>query len=237
MKKTDPTLPGNANSLDPAEARAPCILLLDVSAAMAGLRIRELCAGLAVYRKALATDSVATRKVEVAVVAFGGKVQTLCDFTLAGEFRAPQLIAGGDTPLGAALHHGLDLVQDRKHIYWTYRVPYYRPWVFLISGSTPTDLWRSAADRVRHGEANKAFSLFAVGSEGANFDTLRRFTTREPLRLKGLRYQDLFLWLSESQRAVARSTMGDRVTLHNPATAEGWAASGLGSLQPKEPQG
>ena len=55
---------------------------------MAGLRIRELCAGLAVYRKALATDSVAARKVEVAVVAFGGKVQTLCDFTLAGEFRA-----------------------------------------------------------------------------------------------------------------------------------------------------
>ena len=119
--------------------------------------------------KGLGSRHHAAKRSEAAVVAFGGGVRTLCDFAAAEEFRPPQLLAGGDAPLGAAIHHGIDLVQDRKQVYWSNQVAFHRPWVFLISASRPSDLWRSAADRVRHGEASKAFSLFAVGVAGSGF--------------------------------------------------------------------
>ena len=86
------------------EPRVPCVLLLDVSNSMAGEPIAELNAGLTVYKDSLVTDSLAAKRVEVAVVTFGGQVQTVWDFTTAEHFTPPTLMPNGDTPLGAAVH-------------------------------------------------------------------------------------------------------------------------------------
>ncbi len=236
MEKTDPTPRDKASFIDKSVAKAPCVLLLDVSSSMSGKRIEELCAGLAVYQRSLALDEEAAKRVEVAVVAFGGEVQTLCDFASIQDFHPPQLIARGDVPLGAAIHQGIDLLQDRKQAYWSNRVAFHRPWVFLISAGAPTDLWHSAAGRIRYGESSKGFSLFAVGVEGADFGALRELTIREPLRLHGLRFRDLFRWLADSQCAVSRSAPEDRVLLQNPAAPGGWAASGPGGADPQGPK-
>ena len=95
---------------------------------------------------------------------------------------------------------------------------------FLITDGGPTDEWKSAAEAVKQGEASKAFSFFCVAVEGANMEILRQICTRAPLSLKGLRFRDLFVWLSQSQRSVSRSSPGDNVPLANPATPEGWAS-------------
>ncbi len=73
--------------------------------------------------------------------------------------------------------------------------------------------WRDAAGEVEQREAEKALSFFAVGVEGANFDILKQIAVREPLKLQGLRFRDLFVWLSASQKAVSRSQHGDKVPL------------------------
>jgi len=162
--------------------------------------------------------------VEVAIVTFGGHVQTVCDFTTVEQFSPPSLIASGDTPMGTAIERAIDMVQDRKQVYRANGILYYRPWIFLITDGGPTDSWKSAAARVTQGEASKAFSFFAVGVDGANFETLSQISKREPLKLKGLRFRDLFLWLSDSQQKVSRSTPGEEVPLANPATPAGWAS-------------
>jgi uncharacterized protein YegL len=205
------------------EPRLPCVLLLDVSESMKGKPIAELNDGLRTYKSELSADPLAARRVEVAVVAFGGEVKTVCDFTTADAFAPPTLSVSGNTPMGAAMHQGMLMVQQRKQAYRDNGIAYFRPWIFLITDGAPTDDWKPAAQKVKEGEEGRAFAFFVVGVAGADFKVLEQIGGRQPLKLQGLRFRDLFEWLSNSQRSVSQSQPGqeDRIALPNPS---GWAA-------------
>ena len=208
------------------EPRCPCLLLLDTSGSMNGQPIAQLNEGLRQFKEELSADSMAMQRVEVALVTFG-PVRVVSDFHTPDLFQPPQLSAGGDTPMGAAIIQGLDMLEARKSIYKQAGVAYYRPWVFLITDGGPTDHWQTAADRVRQGDSaeRKAFSFFAVGVEGADINRLAAICSpqRPPMKLKGLSFRELFSWLSSSLGGVAKSQPGQMVTLP-PRT--GWSAVG-----------
>jgi uncharacterized protein YegL len=184
-----------------------------------------LNAGLAIYREELLQDPLASKRVEVAILAFGGSVRPVTDFVTVCSFDPPQLTPGGGTPMGEAISTGIDLVERRKATYRENGVAYYRPWLFLITDGEPTDEWQSVVQRVRTGEDAKSFCFFAVGVEGANMQVLESISVRKPVRLQALKFRELFSWLSNSQQAVSRSSPGDEVPLIDPTVGpKGWAA-------------
>lgn len=202
------------------EPRCACVLLLDTSSSMSGKAIAALNEGLAEFARDLGEDALARQRVEVAVVTFGGEVSVRQEFVTAGQYEPSTLAAHGGTPMGAAVEQALDMIEKRKGEYRENGIVYYRPWVFLITDGAPTDDWKAAAERVRQMEEANGVAFFAVGVEGADMGVLEQLAVRSPLKLQGLQFVELFVWLSQSQRNVSTSKPGDQTAL--PAV-DGWA--------------
>lgn len=217
------------------EPRCACLMLLDTSGSMGTVeggeyqdlgftytqdgqtfravsggrtRIAELNGGLQVYKQSLSMDPLALKRVEVSIITFGGNVATVCDFATVESFVPPILKADGDTPMGAAIMAGLDAVERRKRAYKANHINYYRPWVFLLTDGEPTDDWRVAAGKLRELEARRAISFFPIGIGSANMHMLAQLSNTPPKRLSGLKFRELFQWLSASQRSVSQSRAG-----------------------------
>jgi uncharacterized protein YegL len=203
------------------DPRCPSLLILDVSGSMAGNALAELQAGLELYRNELAEDPLASRRVEVALVTFGGTVQTVSSFVAAPAFTVPALKAEGDTPMAEAIVTGLAMLKAHKDELRMHGLPLFRPWVFLITDGAPSDSgtprWQQAIEQLREGERKNSFLFFAVGVQGADKARLAELSGERPVySLEGLRFRDLFAWLSASQKVVSASSPGERLSLPKP---------------------
>ena len=201
------------------EQRCPCVLLLDTSASMAGRPIEQLNQGLQAFKDELAADSLASKRVEISVITFG-PVKVVTDFVSADAFVPPVLTADNATPMGEAIELAVEKVNQRKSLIRESlgASMCLRPWIWLMTDGGPTDPWKNAAEKVRHGDSDeqKAFSFFAVGVQGANMEILSQISRRPPLTLDALRFRDMFVWLSSSLSGIAKSQPGTSVPLPPP---------------------
>lgn len=199
------------------EPRCPCVLLLDTSGSMSGSPIKALNNGLQTFKDTLTQDGLASRRVEIAIVTFDSKVKIVQDFVTADQYEPTNLSAGGATCMGTAILKGLDMVQERKTQYRQNGITYYRPWVFLITDGEPqgesSDIVGQAAQRIRTEEENKGVAFFAVGVENANMEKLQTIAARTPVKLNGLNFGDMFVWLSTSMQRVSHSKVNEQVDL------------------------
>jgi uncharacterized protein YegL len=215
---------------DNPEPRCACLLLLDTSGSMSGQSINELNAALVTFSQELSNDELVLKRVDVAVVTFGGTVEVVTPFTSAGAFSAPNLIADGGTPMGEAIACGLELLRQRKDEYRANGITPYRPWVFLITDGEPTDSITQARQLIHAGERDKGFSFYGVGVQDANMQKLVDLSppNRPPVKLVGLKFREMFVWLSASLRSVSQSQPSEKIKLTDPAVGRGgWCEADL----------
>jgi uncharacterized protein YegL len=222
---TPPVIPDVA-LVDNAEQRTPLVLVLDCSGSMAGAPIDQLNAGLQVLESELKNDAIASKRVRLLVVQFGGQdqVELAGDWTDAMDWAAPTFLANGTTPTGQAIDVALARIEEEKLGFKQAGVAYTRPWLFLMSDGQPTDNWQAAAGRCRDAEQSNKVAVFpiAIGA-GADPSVLGQFSSKGQASVKkldGLKFQELFLWLSASMKVVSQAKPGGQVQL--PA-ADGWS--------------
>ena len=218
------TLEDSIEFAENPEPRCPCILLLDNSGSMQGPPIEALNAGLRTFRNDLLKDSLASRRVEIAVISFNNEVRIIEDFATADMFDPPALTAAGQTFMGTGILRALDLLDARKAQYRANGIAYYRPWIFMVTDGEPQgeapELIQRASQRIRDDEDAKRVAFFAVGVEGANLAKLGTVASRTPMKLDGLDFREMFIWLSTSMQRVSHSQMDEQV----PLPVRGWDA-------------
>jgi len=198
------------------ERRCPVVLLQDTSSSMRSV-IDHVNQGLQDMKAELALDPLASQRVEIAIVTFG-PVALVQDFVTVDQWFPPRLKPGGNTPLGGATRFALEQLRLRKAAYREAGVPYYRPWIWLVTDGAPTDDWREAVDEAQAEVRRGGLEFFTVGTDNADFNVLRQISSpRAPVRLRQAKYRDMFVWLSQSLRPVSKSEPGSALHLPSPA--------------------
>jgi len=197
--------------------RVPVALCLDTSGSMSGEPITELANGVAQFYASVYDHEIARYSAEIAVVTFGGRVETVADFGPVERTPNLSIRASGQTPMGGAVLTALDLLEQRKQQYQEAGVDYYQPWLVLMTDGAPTDAhdFNRAVQRTQNLVNKKKLSLFPIGiGAQADLATLGQFSPgRSPLRLRGLAFEQFFEWLSASIERVSASTPGEAVPL------------------------
>jgi len=212
---------------DNPDPRCPVVIVCDCSDSMVERRpgddrspLDALNGGLDVLISELHNDPLAKRRVEVSIVAFGSQVSPATDFATVENLVLPTLAPSGATSMGAAIEEAIKAITERKKIYKENGIQSYQGVILLITDGIATDNIENAVKQVKEGESRKSFAFFAVGVDGADANTLNKFSDRGGLMLKGIKFDELFQWLSASTASVSASTPGDTVPLPSPS---GWA--------------
>jgi uncharacterized protein YegL len=197
--------------IDNRDPRVACAFLLDTSWSMSGEPIAQLNQGYKTFCSEVNEDPLARKRTEVTVITFGNTAEVAVPFQEGRDLQPVEFSPSGATPLGAALDLGLDQLEARKQSYKEAGLEYFRPWLIVITDGAPTDPehYAAAARRVREAEGRKGVVVFAIGVNEADMDVLAQLSdARKPAKLAGLRFRELFQWLSSSMGAVSRSVPG-----------------------------
>lgn len=204
--------------------RVPVCLVLDTSYSMSGPPINNLNQGIAKFYEAIKADDYARYSVEIAIVTFGGTAQKILDFESIDHQQQPMLTVAGGTPMGQALQMATALLEDRIKKYKDVGVDYHQPWLVLMTDGRPTDDVESVIPKIYQMDVDKQLMVFPIGiGAGADMKTLARLSSvRQPLRLKGLKFELFFEWLGNSISNVSSSMPGEKIPLGDEETLKGW---------------
>lgn len=195
-------------------ARVAVCLVLDTSGSMSGAPIAELNKGVRLFIDAIKNDDIAKYAAEIAIVTFGGEVDVYADFANIENFNFKDFYADGNTPMEEAVTLALDLLETRKKEYVDAGIDYYQPWMIIMSDGQPDSPPNHSSSITYQMASNRKLACFQIGiGNGADMQTLAKFSPRKPLVLNGLNFEGLFEWLSKSIQAVSQSTVGDSVKL------------------------
>lgn len=209
------------------DPRSPVVVVADCSDSMTQVRpgetrspLEALNGALDILVNELHQDPLARRRSEIAFVAYGSQVAEPTPFATVESLALPILEPMGLTSTGEAMNTAMDIMEERKKEYDENGIQRYRGTILLITDGLSTDDVTEASSRIREGESSKKFMFFPVAVEGADLEALEDLGGKVPAKLSGVKFEELFAWLSASQSAISSSQPGDSVKLPPPGWAE-----------------
>jgi uncharacterized protein YegL len=229
-----------------ASPRCPVVVLIDSSASMGQIlegdtiptgeiyvedgqvwnivsggtcRMHKMIEGLNLLHDEIKNDEIARASVEIKLISFNDSPENLTDFELIDDFSTipPWIDCGGETAIGDALYHAMEEVDIRKNYYKTEGIPYYQPWIILMTDGKPTiDDWQAPAGRLKE-LAEKRHIVFIGAGIGDQYDaeTLSQIVPSPEFQIdiKDNEFRKFFKWLSASIAAAGNSTAGEDIKL------------------------
>ena len=196
--------------------RCPVALLLDTSYSMAGEPIQELNQGLKQFIMETAYDEAASMSVELEIITFNSKVDIVMPFTpIYNVDKNPEpLTADGCTYLGVALNLAIKELDERRKVYQNNGIPYFKPWVILMTDGQPTDKWKEPASRVKKMAENKDIIYLGIeiGSKVDHATMLQLMPSHKPMlaKLDNIKFKKFFRWLTSSMSTLSNSAVSDQ---------------------------
>ena len=196
--------------------RCPVILLLDTSFSMEGEPINELNQGVRQFICETAYDEAASMSVELEIITFNNKADIVMPFTpiYNVDKNPPPLTVDGCTHLGEALDLAAKELDKRRQTYQNNGIPYYNPWVILMTDGRPTDDWQAPAGRLKKMADDKDITYLGIeiGSKVDHGIMLQLMPSRNPkiATLDKLEFKKFFRWLTSSMSTLANSAVADQ---------------------------
>ena len=204
--------------------RIPICIALNTSGSMDGKKIDELNRGVNIFLKTIFEDEITRYSADIAILTFGGTVEKVLDFGAVEDIKLPKFLARGGTPMGEAVLEALDMLEDRKKQYQKNAVTYWQPWLVLMTDGAATDGEHAipnkvamAAEKTCDLVKNKKLTLFSIIIEPGTSDELEKFCGKLA-PLDGVKFEEFFVWLSQSVSVVSESSPGTRLKLPDPTS-------------------
>jgi uncharacterized protein YegL len=205
------------------EQKCLCVLVLDVSGSMSGEAMQQLNEGLQLFQQDVQDDIVAAKRLEVAIVTFGSRVECVQPPALMDDFIMPRLETQGTTRLVDGMRQAMQIIEERKGYYKRTGQQYYRPMMVLITDGEPDHDQDTAglSNELATGIEKKNFMYYALGVKGYNHAKLSAICpSPPPLPLDGYKFSAFFKWLSNSISTITKSKEGETIKL---APIDAWA--------------
>ena len=172
------------NSFVAKEPRAlPIFILADTSGSMRGEKTNELNLALREMLNALNNIDDIRGKFQLCIITFGGDVNVIQPLAGIDSIILPELMASGNTPMGAAFELTKEMIEDREIV----SPRAYAPTIVLISDGIPTDYTeemynsknyagQSSLSELHNGERSGKSQRLALGiGSDADYAMLKEF--------------------------------------------------------------
>ncbi len=199
-------------------SHVPCILLLDTSHSMRGVKIDSLNHAVEDFKNKTMENDVAKKCVDVAIIGFGTDVTVIQEFSPVAKMQTPVLTAGGVTNMGYGIDAALEMMETIMKYYGGIGTSNHPPWIFMVSDGRPTDpeghkvgldSLSAVASRINGAKKRYNLNFIVLGVPGYDRATAE-YLTDQIIELADFDFRGIFDWLSKSMVNVSNSRPGER---------------------------
>lgn len=194
------------------EQKRLCVFIIDTFGLKNDIVVEEIKTAIQRILDELQSGETYRERIEIAFISYDcltDEISIFQDIVSICNASVPPLTATtNDTSLTKALYMALDVVETQVTWYKSVGIPYYRPWIFLISNgmsllSCNVD---EIASRIEQDTINKKYVFLPIYTKDANVTLLQEIESDIPITaLDSLNITDCFKWLSSSEGEVCSS--------------------------------